>query len=193
VSRAFRVGALAGPFNVAMGAEFRHENYVIGAGEPGSYRDGGVPNRFGGRAAIGAQVFPGFRASKEVDESRQYSRYLAIALLLLLDVARVFAADITGTWKASFDTQIGQQNYTYQFVVQGTTLTGKIQSEMGGTSEVLQGKVEGDKVSFVEKFKFDGNEIQITYTGQVTSDDEIKFTRQVAEFATEQIVAKRVK
>ena len=112
----------------------------------------------------------------------KYSRFLGIGLLLLLGVARVFAADITGTWKAAFDTQIGQQNYTYQFVVKGTTLSGKIQSEMGGTSEVLQGKVEGDKVSFVEVFKFEGNEIQITYTGRVTSDDEIKFTRQVADF-----------
>ena len=64
---------------------------------------------------------------------------------------------------------------------------------MGGTSEIQQGKVEGDKVSFVEIFKFEGNEIQITYTGQITSADEIKFTRQVAEFATEELVAKRVK
>ena len=45
----------------------------------------------------------------------------------------------------------------------------------------------------VVMFKFEGNEIQITYTGRITSDDEIKFTRQVAEFATEEIVAKRVK
>jgi len=123
----------------------------------------------------------------------KYSRLVGIGLLTLLGVVRVFAADITGTWKASFDTQIGQQNYTYQFVVKGTTLTGKIQSEMGGTSDIVQGKVEDNKVSFVEVFKFEGNEIQITYTGQVTSDDEIKFTRQVAEFATEQLVAKRVK
>ena len=120
-------------------------------------------------------------------------RFPVIMLLLLLGMADVFAADITGTWKASFDTQIGQQNYTYQFVVKGTTLTGKIQSEMGGTTEVQQGKVEGDKVSFVEIFKFEGNEIQITYTGQITSDDEIKFTRKVADFATEELVAKRVK
>ena len=70
VSRAFQIGSLAGPLNVAMGAEFRHENYVIRAGEPDSYRDGGAPNQFGGRAAIGAQVFPGFRPSNEVDESR---------------------------------------------------------------------------------------------------------------------------
>jgi len=121
------------------------------------------------------------------------SRILGIGLFLVLGVARLFAADISGTWKASFDTQIGQQNYTYQFVAKGTSLTGKIQSEMGGTSDILQGKVDGDKVSFVEVFKFDGNEIQITYTGQLTSDDEIKFTRQVADFATEQLVAKRAK
>ena len=70
VSRAFTVGGLAGPLNVAIGTEYRRENYQIHAGEPGSYQDGGVPDRFGGRAAIGAQVFPGFRPSNEVNESR---------------------------------------------------------------------------------------------------------------------------
>ena len=123
----------------------------------------------------------------------KYRRYLTIVMLLLLGTARAFAADITGTWKASFDTQIGQQNYTYEFVVKGTTLTGKLKSDIGADGEIQQGKVEGDKVSFVEIFKFDGNDIQITYTGRVTSNDEIKFTRQVGEFATEEIVAKRVK
>ncbi len=122
-----------------------------------------------------------------------HRRHLTIVTLLLLGTMRALAADITGTWKASFDTQIGEQSYTYEFVVKDTTLTGKIQSAMGGASEIKQGKVEGDKVSFVEMFKFEGNEIQITYTGRVTSNDEIKFTRQVAEFATEEIVAKRVK
>jgi len=42
----------------------------------------------------------------------KYSRCFGVGLLLLLGVARVFAADISGTWKASFDTQIGQQNYS---------------------------------------------------------------------------------
>ena len=75
------------------------------------------------------------------------SRALGTCLVLLLAVVRLFAADVSGTWKASFDTQIGQQNYTYQFVVKGTILTGKIQSETGGTTDVLQGKVDGDQVS----------------------------------------------
>jgi len=70
VSRPLKVKGLAGPLNLALGAEYRRENYQIQAGEPDSYRDGGVPNQFGERAAIGAQVFPGFRPSNEVDQSR---------------------------------------------------------------------------------------------------------------------------
>ena len=70
VSRLVRFGHFAGPLNVAIGAEYRRENYQIVAGEPDSYRDGGVPNRAGAPAAIGAQVFPGFRPSNEVDEAR---------------------------------------------------------------------------------------------------------------------------
>jgi hypothetical protein len=119
-------------------------------------------------------------------------RAAAVAVIVLLAVPAA-AADVTGTWKASFDTQIGVQNYTYTFGVKDGALTGKIQSEMGGTTDVTEGKVDGDKISFVELFKFQDMEIRIAYTGKVTSADEIKFTRQVADFATEEIVAKRVK
>ncbi len=69
LSRGFDVG-WAGPLNVAFGAELRRESYAITAGEATSYNDGGVPNQAGGRAAIGAQVFPGFRPANAVDESR---------------------------------------------------------------------------------------------------------------------------
>lgn len=62
---------LSGPLNVAFGAEFRRESYEIVAGEPDSYRDGGVPASNGARAVPGAQVFPGFRPSNEVDQNRR--------------------------------------------------------------------------------------------------------------------------
>ena len=116
-----------------------------------------------------------------------------VAIAFAISAASLSAADISGTWKASFDTQIGQQNYTYTFVVKDGALTGKAQSEMGGTTDIRDGKIDGDKVSFVEVFKYQDMEIQITYTGKVTSADEIKFTRQVADFATEELVAKRAK
>lgn len=72
-SRAIDVGWNA-PINLAMGAEFRYDNYQIQAGEEASYIDGKVPILDGpnaGRlAAVGAQVFPGFRPSDAVDEKR---------------------------------------------------------------------------------------------------------------------------
>ena len=122
-------------------------------------------------------------------------RRLSIALVLLSALVipgGALAADITGKWTASFETQIGQQNYTYDFVVKESALTGKVKSNLG-EGEVLEGKVAGDKVTFTEILKFEGMEIRITYTGTIVNADEIKFTRQVGDFATEELVAKRAK
>ena len=69
LSRGFNVG-LAGPLNVAVGAEFRREGYGIDAGEPNSYIDGGFKAQDGSQAPPGAQVFPGFRPANEVDVNR---------------------------------------------------------------------------------------------------------------------------
>jgi iron complex outermembrane receptor protein len=69
LSRGYKIG-LAGPVNVAVGLEYRDEGYKIEAGEPNSYIDGGQPDQFGNRAPAGAQVFPGFRPSNEIDTSR---------------------------------------------------------------------------------------------------------------------------
>ena len=117
---------------------------------------------------------------------------MVTVLLAVVSMAPMAAADITGKWTSSFDTQIGKQEYTYDFVVKDSKLTGKMKSNLG-ESDVLDGKVDGDKVTFGELLKFEGMEIKITYTGTIVSADEIKFTRNVADFATEELVAKRVK
>jgi hypothetical protein len=111
------------------------------------------------------------------------------ATLALLTAA--FAADVTGKWTAEFDTQIGVQKYTYQFKVEGAKLTGRATSQFGDT-EIQEGKVEGDQIFFVEPLDFQGQKLRIEYKGKV-SGDEIKFTRQVGDVATEELVAKRVK
>ncbi len=69
LNRQYQLG-LAGPINLAVGLEFRRDGYSIEAGEPASYIDGGFPDQFGNRAPAGAQVFPGFRPSNEIDTSR---------------------------------------------------------------------------------------------------------------------------
>jgi hypothetical protein len=118
--------------------------------------------------------------------------WMVAALFAVVSMTPMAAPDITGKWTSSFDTQIGKQEYTYDFVVKDSKLTGKMKSNLG-ESDVLDGKVDGDKVTFGELLKFEGMEIKITYTGTIVSADEIKFTRNVADFATEELVAKRVK
>jgi len=115
--------------------------------------------------------------------------FLALAAIPLTLVA----ADVTGTWKSEFDSQIGLQKYTYTLKQDGTNLTGKANSEVGDQkreTELKEGKVDGDKISFVEMLDFQGNDIRITYTGTI-STNELKLTREVGTFAKEEIVARR--
>ena len=117
---------------------------------------------------------------------------LALALGLMCSAR---AADIAGKWTTQFDSPVGVQKYTYDFKVDGEKLTGKAMGDVGGEkreSEIKEGKVTSNEVSFVEMLKFQDQDIRIEYKGKI-SGDEIKFTRQVGDFATEELVAKRVK
>jgi len=119
-----------------------------------------------------------------------------IALMAALFVAPLAAlADVSGTWTATFDTQVGQQTYTFEFEVDGMTLTGTAQSAVGGAEnaavELTEGKVDGDMITFVENLTYQGMPLVITYTGTIVSDDEIQFTRDVAGIAMEELVATR--
>ena len=67
--RKVELSGLASPLNIAVGTELRNEAYELFAGEPDSYRYGGVVVN-GTPAAPGAQVFPGFRPANAVDTSR---------------------------------------------------------------------------------------------------------------------------
>jgi hypothetical protein len=120
------------------------------------------------------------------------SRGAAAAALFVAWVFQAAVVDVSGTWKASFDTQIGQQNYTYEFKVKGSELTGTAKSD-NGESPIKDGKVDGDTVTFVETLNFQGMDLRIDYTGKIVSADEIKFTRNVADFVTEELVARRAK
>ena len=106
-----------------------------------------------------------------------------------------FAADVTGTWKSEFESQIGRQNYVFTFKQDGTNLTGKANSEVGEQkreAELKEGRVEGNTISFIETLNLQDNEIRISYTGKLSADaNEITFTRAVGDIAKYEIVAKR--
>jgi len=110
-------------------------------------------------------------------------------------VAQNPAANISGIWKSEFDSRIGRQQYTFIFKQDGTKLTGKAISTAGERkreAELLEGKVDGGTISFVETLSFQGNDMRISYTGKLSPDgNEIKFTRSVGDFARTEIVARR--
>src|ERR1035437_7164969 len=121
---------------------------------------------------------------------------IPIILLTLATLSlSLAAADFTGTWKSEFDSQIGLQQYTFAFKQDGTNLTGKASLEINDQkreSELKEGKVDGDAISFIERLNFQDNEIRINYTGKLsTNANEINFTREVGDIAKEAIVAKR--
>ncbi len=123
--------------------------------------------------------------------TRTRIQWLALLLIGVAWATVHAAVDITGRWTAAFETQIGMQEYTYQFRVKGRTLTGKAASANGET-DIQNGRVDGNTVTFLERFPHQGMTITITYMGTIVSADEIKFTRRVGEFATEEFVVTRV-
>jgi hypothetical protein len=123
-------------------------------------------------------------------------RLLAVLSLATALVSLVRAADIDGKWKAEFDSQIGVQKYTFDLKSDGEKLTGMAHSERADGSKsdtaLTEGKVTKDQVSFVEPLKLQDFDLRIEYTGKLAGD-ELKLTRKVGDFGTEEIVAKRVK
>jgi hypothetical protein len=119
--------------------------------------------------------------------------FLASAVIVLGLLAVVHAADVTGKWTAKFATQVGEQEYTYEFVQKGTTLTGTATGSLTGKSQIADGKVDGDKISFVENAMYMDMPLRFEYTGTVASNDEIKLSRKLMDFEAETLVAKRSK
>jgi hypothetical protein len=102
------------------------------------------------------------------------------------------AADVSGTWTASFETQVGTQNYTYELHAQGMALTGTAKSNLVGEVTLADGKVDGNKITFVENGMYQGMPVSFSYTGELVGD-EIHFKRALMGFEPEEFVAKRSK
>jgi hypothetical protein len=110
----------------------------------------------------------------------------AVALLALF--ASAWAADVAGQWKA----QAQGADITITFKVDGNTVTGTLDNSLAGPTDIKEGKIAGDEISFYVVRKLGENDTKITWKGKVAGD-EIKFTRQAEGGNAEEITAKKVK
>ncbi|MEO5961367.1 MAG: hypothetical protein ABIZ49_07440 [Opitutaceae bacterium] len=121
-------------------------------------------------------------------------KFLSALALVLSFVSSVSAAEIDGKWRTEFDSQIGQQKYVFDLKADGEKLTGKATREAQDQkveTEIKNGKIVKDEVSFTETLKIQDQEIAIEYKGKLVGG-ELKLHRKVGEFAEYDIVAKRV-
>jgi hypothetical protein len=112
----------------------------------------------------------------------------------LLASAGAADAGIAGKWTAEFDSQVGQQKYVFEFKADGEKLTGKASGERQGQkseTEIKNGKIVKDEVSFSEPLKIQDQDMVVEYKGKLAGD-ELKLHRKVGDFAEYDIVAKRV-
>jgi hypothetical protein len=120
---------------------------------------------------------------------------LTVTGFALLGVSMAQAADVTGKWQAEFQSPVGPQRYTFDLNVAGEKLTGKAAFErMGQTGEVelLEGKLRGSDIFFVEMLRTPAQHLRVVYAGKIVGD-EMKLTRKVGDLGQQELVAKRVK
>jgi hypothetical protein len=121
------------------------------------------------------------------------NQWLRTAAILLSITAFALAADVTGTWTATFETQVGTQEYTYVLKQEGTKLTGVAKSAFAkAETPITEGSVTGDDIAFVENLNYEGTPLRIVYKGKI-SGDTIALVRNVAEIEDEKATAKKAK
>jgi hypothetical protein len=82
----------------------------------------------------------------------------------------LWAADVTGKWTAEMPGRGGNpMTVTMNLKADGAKLTGTVSGRAGDT-EISDGKVDGETVSFTVVRKFNDNEIKQNYKGKLDGD-----------------------
>lgn len=114
----------------------------------------------------------------------QLVRFLFCALAAL-------AADVDGKWVATVSTNNGDFQVTYTLKAEGEALKGNASSQMGET-ELKEGKVNGNEVSWVMIMERQGNQMRILHKGTITGNEmKLKVVPEGAEDRTMEFTAKK--
>jgi hypothetical protein len=101
-------------------------------------------------------------------------RIPSLAGLLLVLATLLYSADATGKWKGTLEAPDGTHELIFDLKASGDTLTGTLSGVAGEASEIKDGKVEGDTVSFWAMAEYQGQPIKLVFKGQVL-ESEIHF------------------
>ncbi len=129
-------------------------------------------------------------------------KLLFVTTMLFVVALVAVAADVTGKWTYEQQGRGGgpARQVTMTLKQDGSKLTGSVPGMMGRggggeapPSEITNGKVEGDNVSFEVKREFNGNTRVTKYEGTVSGDEmKLKITRDTQNGPmTNEVTAKK--
>ena len=93
----------------------------------------------------------------------------ALVACLLAVPSQAQDTGIAGKWETTRETPRGTTTSTFTFQVDGNKLTGTVGSQMGDT-EISEGTVEGNKISFKMVMTRGDRTIEMVYSGTVEGD-----------------------
>jgi hypothetical protein len=105
-------------------------------------------------------------------------RTLTPALLFSL---AAFAADITGTWSAEVQTDMGSGTPTFTFKQDGEKLTGTYSGQLGEAK--LTGTIKGDDVEWSFEASPQGDKLVVKYAGKLDGSNKMKGTTDLGGLA----------
>lgn len=95
---------------------------------------------------------------------------LALTMGLVLIAAPARAADVDGRWGGSLETPMGAVPIGFAFEAVGGTLKGSMTGPDGAAIPIKNGKIDGNRISFVVSFDIGGMAFDLNCTGVVNSD-----------------------
>jgi hypothetical protein len=101
-------------------------------------------------------------------------KLIRFVVLSCVIAACLWAADPSGKWTAEMQGPNGNaRQVTLNLKADGSKLTGTVGGQRGDT-DISDGKVDGDTITFSVVREFNGNQMKMNYTGKV-SGDSIQF------------------
>ena len=99
----------------------------------------------------------------------------------ILCISFALAADVSGTWQLTVETNQGSGSPTVVFQQQGEQLTGTFNSQLFGEAKIT-GSVKGNAIEFGFEGEAGGQKIKVSYKGTVESPTAMKGTAASAGF-----------
>lgn len=118
---------------------------------------------------------------------KHLTRWLASALVAVA----AFAASVDGKWKAVYESPDGETRESiFTLKSEGDKLTGTVYNRVLGDTQIQDGRVSGNDVTFKAVRNLEGSDVTFSYKGKVEGDS-IRFSIDFAG-RTFEIVAKRM-